>query len=71
MSDTEINVNSNKKQKVENTQIRDQEEEHITCMICSDVWTTKGGHCLVSLKCGHLFGKRLECVYQDQFHSCH
>lgn len=58
MSDTEINVNSNKKQKIENTQTHDQEDEHITCMICSDVWTTRGGHCLVSLKCGHLFGKR-------------
>ncbi|KAG2195707.1 hypothetical protein INT47_012928 [Mucor saturninus] len=46
MSDTEPNVDgSNKKQKVENTQSHDQEEEHITCMICSDVWRTKGSHC--------------------------
>ncbi|KAI8080406.1 hypothetical protein BDF21DRAFT_418967 [Thamnidium elegans] len=53
----EINVDSNKRQKIENTQTREVEDEHITCTICSEVWTSGGGHCLVSLKCGHLFGK--------------
>ncbi|GAA5807411.1 hypothetical protein MFLAVUS_000772 [Mucor flavus] len=54
---TEINVESNKKQRIENTQTREVEDEHITCTICSEVWTSGGEHCLVSLKCGHLFGK--------------
>lgn len=61
MSDLEGNVDSNKKQKIENTQTRndqEQEDEYITCTICSEVWTSGGSHCLVSLKCGHLFGKR-------------
>lgn len=34
------------------------EDESIACSICSEIWTAGGSHCLVSLKCGHLFGKR-------------
>ena len=32
-------------------------DEGTTCPICFDVWTSSGDHRLVSLKCGHLFGK--------------
>ncbi|XP_022224129.2 E3 ubiquitin-protein ligase BRE1-like isoform X2 [Drosophila obscura] len=33
---------------------------NITCSICQSPWTSDGEHRLVSLYCGHLFGK--ECV---------
>lgn len=35
-----------------------QDEESFSCIICSENWKYKGGHCLASLKCGHLFGKK-------------
>ncbi|KAI8091208.1 uncharacterized protein B0P05DRAFT_583733 [Gilbertella persicaria] len=34
------------------------EEDCHACTICSENWDAKGDHCLVSLKCGHLFGKK-------------
>jgi hypothetical protein len=66
MLETEINDDSNvicteapyKKQKLNNSQSFTEENENIVCTICSEVWTVGGNHCLVSLKCGHLFGKR-------------
>jgi hypothetical protein len=35
-----------------------QDEENFSCIICSETWKTRGEHCLASLKCGHLFGKK-------------
>lgn len=32
--------------------------EAIQCSICLESWTLNGPHRIVSLKCGHLFGKR-------------
>lgn len=36
----------------------EEDDESIECMICSSNWKPSGKHRLVSLKCGHLFGKR-------------
>ena len=33
------------------------EEDSVTCPICFENWTSNGEHRVVSLKCGHLFGK--------------
>ncbi|KAG0036871.1 RING finger and WD repeat domain-containing protein 3 [Podila clonocystis] len=33
------------------------ETEESTCSICFEPWTNSGGHRLVSIKCGHLFGE--------------
>lgn len=38
----------------------DEDEESYTCPICFEAWSTSGRHRVVSLKCGHLFGK--ECI---------
>eukprot|EP00041_Stephanoeca_diplocostata_P021793 m.514762 g.514762 ORF g.514762 m.514762 type:complete len:731 (-) comp21914_c0_seq3:70-2262(-) len=38
----------------------DDDEESYTCPICFDGWSTSGIHRVVSLKCGHLFGK--QCI---------
>ncbi|KAI8877722.1 hypothetical protein K501DRAFT_278183 [Backusella circina FSU 941] len=35
----------------------EEDDEYIECMICSSNWKPSGKHRLVSLKCGHLFGK--------------
>jgi hypothetical protein len=51
----------NRKRTLEDTPLNtleEEDDEHVTCLICSEVWTSGGQHCLVSLKCGHLFGKR-------------
>lgn len=32
------------------------------CMICREVWTSNGLHRVVSLKCGHIFGRN--CIYE-------
>jgi hypothetical protein len=66
MLEAEKNADSNviitdspyKKQKLNDSQSFTEENENIVCTICSELWTTRGSHCLVSLKCGHLFGKR-------------
>ncbi|XP_034125379.1 E3 ubiquitin-protein ligase RFWD3-like [Drosophila guanche] len=39
---------------------------NITCSICRSHWTSAGEHRLVSLCCGHLFGKR--CI--EVLHEC-
>ncbi|XP_034667144.1 E3 ubiquitin-protein ligase RFWD3-like [Drosophila subobscura] len=39
---------------------------NITCSICRSHWTSAGEHRLVSLYCGHLFGKR--CI--EVLHEC-
>jgi len=38
----------------------DEEDEDQLCPICFDSWKGTGNHRIVSLKCGHLFGK--SCV---------
>eukprot|EP00038_Savillea_parva_P018674 m.24974 g.24974 ORF g.24974 m.24974 type:complete len:738 (-) comp4198_c0_seq1:185-2398(-) len=35
----------------------DDDDESITCPVCFEPWSTSGRHRVVSLKCGHLFGK--------------
>ncbi|KAI7898603.1 uncharacterized protein BX663DRAFT_524057 [Cokeromyces recurvatus] len=61
-SDPPNNVNKieNKKQKLDSSyeNVSGDEDETSTCIICSEVWTSRGDHCLVSLPCGHLFGKK-------------
>ncbi|KAH8393746.1 hypothetical protein KR200_010842, partial [Drosophila serrata] len=39
------------KQNLENNNL-----DSISCSICLDVWTESGGHRVVSVACGHLFG---------------
>ena len=36
----------------------DDDDDGLQCIICSDSWTTTGIHRIVSLKCGHFFGKQ-------------
>nr|CAB3265544.1 E3 ubiquitin-protein ligase RFWD3 [Phallusia mammillata] len=47
-----------------------EDREGETCPICLDSWTLSGGHRLVSLKCGHLFGNSCleRCLGMDK--SC-
>lgn len=40
------------------TTATDTEEESQTCPICFEAWNSAGDHRIVSLKCGHLFGKK-------------
>lgn len=40
------------------TQSTQDAEESNTCIICSETWKRTGTHCVVSLACGHLFGKK-------------
>ncbi|KAI8355151.1 hypothetical protein BD560DRAFT_209407 [Blakeslea trispora] len=40
------------------SQQEEEDDESYMCTICSENWSSKGEHCLVSLKCGHLFGKK-------------
>lgn len=52
----DLNEVSGKRQRVDDSSYI--EDESIVCSICSEVWTAGGSHCLVSLKCGHLFGRK-------------
>jgi hypothetical protein len=36
----------------------DFEEPATLCSICQTEWTNNGTHRIVSIKCGHVFGKR-------------
>eukprot|EP00049_Salpingoeca_infusionum_P011896 m.210185 g.210185 ORF g.210185 m.210185 type:complete len:674 (+) comp15049_c0_seq2:1263-3284(+) len=40
----------------------DEAEDPALCTICFETWTSSGPHRLVSLRCGHLFGK--SCIEQ-------
>ncbi|KAB7500019.1 E3 ubiquitin-protein ligase RFWD3 [Armadillidium nasatum] len=40
----------------------EEEESFTTCSICLEPWSNLGEHRIVSLKCGHLFGK--SCIEQ-------
>ncbi|KAI8367402.1 hypothetical protein EDC96DRAFT_151808 [Choanephora cucurbitarum] len=40
------------------SQLEEEDDDSYMCTICSETWSSKGEHCLVSLKCGHLFGKK-------------
>lgn len=54
------NVNTsehvNKRLKLES--VDSQEDPSFDCPICCEQWDSKGEHRLISLKCGHLFGKK-------------
>lgn len=39
------------------TEEEDEEDESCCCSICFESWSSSGSHRLVSLRCGHLFGK--------------
>ena len=39
-----------------------QDNSDNSCIICTEIWTTSGVHQLVSLSCGHLFGRK--CIEQ-------
>lgn len=40
----------------------DDDRDGMQCIICIEFFETNGGHTLVSLKCGHLFGN--SCIRQ-------
>lgn len=40
-----------------NSQQESQDQDVTACPICFESWTSAGGHRIVSLDCGHLFGK--------------
>ncbi|XP_016984200.1 ERAD-associated E3 ubiquitin-protein ligase HRD1 [Drosophila rhopaloa] len=44
--------------------------EDITCSICLAPWTSQGGHRVVSLKCGHLFGSSCIRTAIRRSHRC-
>ncbi|CAJ0937504.1 unnamed protein product, partial [Mesorhabditis belari] len=48
---------SNNDQPLENQVLGNNDEDEDTCTICFEDFTTNGEHRLVSLKCGHFFGK--------------
>ncbi|KAI0980694.1 hypothetical protein GJ496_001483 [Pomphorhynchus laevis] len=48
---------SNKNKKFKQSLSASETEESETCLICFESWTNSGPHRIVSLKCGHLFGK--------------
>lgn len=52
-----------------NKQLGNLSEDN-TCAICLFQWTTEGEHCLVSLRCGHLFGRK--CIRRSvrMNHKC-
>lgn len=55
------NVNTTEHlQKKPKLELADSQEDEgcFDCIICCEQWDSKGKHCVVSLKCGHLFGKR-------------
>jgi hypothetical protein len=51
-------IDDSHRDKRPNLNLNSQDEENFSCIICSEVWKSKGEHCLASLKCGHLFGKK-------------
>ncbi|XP_016976537.1 E3 ubiquitin-protein ligase RFWD3-like [Drosophila rhopaloa] len=44
--------------------------EDINCSICLSPWESEGGHRLVSLRCGHLFGNKCIRTVLRQSHRC-
>ncbi|XP_017056406.1 uncharacterized protein LOC108098183 [Drosophila ficusphila] len=44
--------------------------EDVTCPICLLPWSGDGRHCLVSLRCGHLFGKNCIHTAIRRSHRC-
>ncbi|KAI8388435.1 uncharacterized protein BYT42DRAFT_560081 [Radiomyces spectabilis] len=46
-----------RKRESENRSSPEDDDEAIQCSICCENWTNNGEHQVVSLKCGHLFGK--------------
>uniref|UniRef100_A0A6P4EI33 E3 ubiquitin-protein ligase RFWD3 n=1 Tax=Drosophila rhopaloa TaxID=1041015 RepID=A0A6P4EI33_DRORH len=48
----------------------DEISEENSCCICFDHWEAGGDHCLVSLKCGHLFGKKCIRTYLQMADHC-
>ncbi|KAI9486876.1 MAG: hypothetical protein EXX96DRAFT_550914 [Benjaminiella poitrasii] len=53
----EIRYVVNKKRRFDSND-DDEDDETVNCIICSEAWTDRGDHCLVSLQCGHLFGRK-------------
>ncbi|XP_043648231.1 RING-H2 finger protein ATL22 [Drosophila teissieri] len=45
-------------------------QEDITCPICLSPWTSHGGHRVVSLRCGHLFGNNCIRTAIRRSHRC-
>ena len=40
------------------------------CGICMEPWSNSGAHRVVSLACGHCFGKRCVCVFVLYVYMC-
>ena len=53
----EKDENKQKECKDENCQNSQQDQDTTSCPICFENWTSVGDHRIVSLDCGHLFGK--------------
>eukprot|EP00037_Helgoeca_nana_P015707 m.147182 g.147182 ORF g.147182 m.147182 type:complete len:706 (+) comp23133_c0_seq1:113-2230(+) len=49
-----------RKRPAEAMQPDSDDEDSYTCPVCFEPWSTSGRHRVVSLKCGHLFGK--QCI---------
>jgi Ring finger domain len=47
-----------------------EDNTHTHCPICMEPWTTTGRHRIVTLKCGHLFGRRCVQKWLQSNKSC-
>lgn len=60
-SDSLIDISLNKSTQMDNDN---------SCIICTELWTTSDEHHVVSLKCGHLFGKKCIDTWLSSNHRC-